>query len=84
MHLAYFLVSKQFMRCQDYNASSVNLSCYLIKTGNADWNTWYQQSSAMIASEQQESLCDCYRPSPYIPEETYENDLSKGTRSMAR
>mmetsp|Transcript_7090 Transcript_7090/g.19810 ORF Transcript_7090/g.19810 Transcript_7090/m.19810 type:complete len:238 (+) Transcript_7090:32-745(+) len=70
------------------NATSPSKECYLIEhehrsflsTSNL-WTSWYKQSTDMISSNrsdreetsQQKALCDCYRPSPFVPELTYEN-----------
>jgi len=95
MHLASYLVSKRFMRCQDLhslnNKSGLlpDPECYLIDHENhqrmsgKDWNSWYQKSTAMLEScgddntQQQESLCDCYRPNPFQPQQTFENRFIK-------
>lgn len=86
MHLASFLATKRQMRCQDFIAYNQSLSassdpeCYLIeheyhgKMSPLDWNDWYNQSTNMLAkTDEQESLCDCFRPVPFRPATTYEN-----------
>ena len=95
MHLASFLVSKRFMRCQYFHSLKVksgmlpDLECYLIdhkhhsKMSDRSWNSWYKQSTAMLESsgenniKQQNSLCDCYRPVPFVSSQTYENRFIK-------
>ena len=89
MNLIDFLLSKQFMKCQDYDSDDIDpdTACYLIdhehhkKMGGNDWISWYQQSTLMLATTpesskenyQQSSLCDCYRPDPFTSHHTHEN-----------
>jgi len=95
MHLASFLVSKRFMRCQDFHSLKgksgllPDPECYLIdhkhhkQMSTESWNSWYKESTAMLESsgenstKQQDSLCDCYRPQPFKPSQTYENRFIK-------
>ncbi|KAL7486981.1 hypothetical protein ACHAW6_012582 [Cyclotella cf. meneghiniana] len=74
MHLVGFLKFRRFMRCQDYNRSTLpDDDCYLIgfKDLHYDWTSWYKQSTIMTGSyeehsDQQYSLCDCFRPDPFV------------------
>ena len=86
MHLASFLATKRQMRCQDFiaynqsSSASPDPECYVIeheshgKMSPLDWNEWYNQSTTMLAKpDEQESLCDCFRPVRFRPATTYEN-----------
>jgi len=85
MHLAGFLHLKEAMKCQDYddNLHNADPACYLIDHQShatmtqTNWTEWYQISTAMLASDSQSSLCDCFRPSRFKPQTTHENRFIK-------
>ena len=80
MNLVDALVHGEFMRCQDHTNVPVTYEarCFLIKNqliSNADWTQWYARSNAAFNDEagDNKELCDCFRPTQFHPNTTYEN-----------
>lgn len=86
MHLAGYLNTKRWMKCEDYHALNNSIQsepeCYLINERlGSDWISWFKNTTEMLnhdeGSRKQSSLCDCFREPAFQPSTSYENRFIK-------
>ncbi len=81
MNLAAYLKYERFMKCADVtiNPADADEECFVIneRLKQNNWTLWYQESTKALQSDQQSSLCDCYRPPKFTARRTYENRFIK-------